>query len=365
MRTITWIYQSRINRLLFLHLSFYCLGMLSCSYPIKLDSKDGGDRLVVEGTITNLNEKYKIRLTKSAKYEDGVNGINSGVSGAVVSIIDDSNNEYFLTELFDGFNNKPNGYYTTQEGQVVGMPGKSYKLRIHYDNKTFESEMETMPSAIRIDSLYAEFQEATQFKEESHRIMVDVKDPAGKGNYYSWTWKRYDQIYVCGYTERKLERGCCGFRCFRITSCNNCSNIISDSYVDGNQISKKLITELPYDGRCKILVEVRQQIISKKQFDFLEAVNKQNQNSGGVFDTPPFPIEGNIHNVDDPSEIILGYFTAASEDVKYLKINRAIVDHSPAEDLCQTPPGVTPAPPCTECLEGATKTQTAPPGWDD
>jgi hypothetical protein len=339
--------------------------MISCSYPIKLDSKDGGDRLVVEGIITNLNEKYKIRLSKTARYEDGVNGINVGVSGAIVSILDDLSNEFFLTELFDGFDHKSNGYYTTQEGQIVGVPGRSYKLRIRLNNKTYESDIETMPPAIPIDSLYYEFQEATQFKEEGHKIMVNVKDPAGKGNYYSWTWKRYDQIYVCGYTQRKEEQTCCGYRCFRITSCNNCSNIISDAYVDGNEISKKLITELPYDGRCKILLEVRQKIITKRQYDLLDAVNKQNQNSGGVFDTPPFPIEGNVHNVDDPTEIVLGYFTAATEDVKYLKINRALIDHSPGEDLCESPPGIVPAPPCAECIEGATRTQTAPPGWDD
>jgi hypothetical protein len=365
MKIISFTSRSKTNGLILLLITFYFSGILGCSYPIKLDAKDGGAKLIVEGTITNQNEKYKIRLTKSAKYEDGINGINSAVSGAVVSILDDTNNEYFLTELFDGFEGSANGYYSTKDGQLVGVPGKSYKLKIRFDNQTYESDFERLTPAILMDSLYYEFQEATQFKEEAHRVLVNVKDPAGKGNYYSWSWKRYVQIYVCGFTERREERGCCSNRCFRIATCNNCNNIISDAYVDGNDITQKLITEIPYDGRCKIVIEVRQQIISKKVFDFLDAINKQNGNSGGIFDTPPFPIEGNIHNVDDPKEIVLGYFAASSEDVKYLKINRTTVDHSPGEDFCETPPGIVPAPPCAACEESASRTQTPPPGWDD
>ena len=53
--------------------------------------------------------------------------------------------------------------------------------------------------------------------------------------------------------------------------------------------------------------------MSLEAFAYWEQARVQLARGGGVFDPPFAPVVGNIRNVNDPSEVVLGYFHAYSQ----------------------------------------------------
>jgi hypothetical protein len=66
--------------------------------------------------------------------------------------------------------------------------------------------------------------------------------------------------------------------------------------------------------------------ISQEAYRFLRLVKQQTEISGSVFDPPPANIRGNIISLDNPEEVVLGYFIAAGESTKRIYIKGAEMD---------------------------------------
>lgn len=63
---------------------------------------------------------------------------------------------------------------------------------------------------------------------------------------------------------------------------------------------------------------VQQQSISVDACRFWRAVGNQIQNSGGVFDTLPATIQGNLANINDPKEQVWAFLELRSGGFKEL-----------------------------------------------
>jgi hypothetical protein len=57
---------------------------------------------------------------------------------------------------------------------------------------------------------------------------------------------------------------------------------------------------------------VKQYSISPQEYNFWENMRQVSESAGGIYDTQPYAVVNNIHNVDDPSERVLGYFTVSA-----------------------------------------------------
>jgi hypothetical protein len=57
---------------------------------------------------------------------------------------------------------------------------------------------------------------------------------------------------------------------------------------------------------------IRQYALSSNAFQYWNLLEKQNQESGGFYETQPARIQGNIHNIADPAERVLGFFNVSS-----------------------------------------------------
>lgn len=62
-------------------------------------------------------------------------------------------------------------------------------------------------------------------------------------------------------------------------------------------------------------VSVRQLSVSRETFEYWSRVKSVLNNQGSLFDIPPAPILGNIRNVEDPEERVLGYFEVAKVSI--------------------------------------------------
>ena len=117
----------------------------------------------------------------------------------------------------------------------------------------------------------------------------------------------------------------------------------------------------------KYYLRVEQRAIVPSVFAYFQSIETQTQQTGTLFDVPAqTKFSPNIHNVDDPSEQILGVFNVFSYryDIVFIdrkqKINgmeaRLVPDGTPfiSDPLAQAP-----------CTENAFRTQKRPERWED
>jgi hypothetical protein len=62
----------------------------------------------------------------------------------------------------------------------------------------------------------------------------------------------------------------------------------------------------------KYSILVNQYSLNEDEFSYWEKLQNISDNAGGLYDVTPMVIPSNIYNIDDPEEIILGYFSVSA-----------------------------------------------------
>jgi hypothetical protein len=71
---------------------------------------------------------------------------------------------------------------------------------------------------------------------------------------------------------------------------------------------------------------VKQYSISKKEYDFWSDLKKVNDSGGDIFASQPYTVKGNVHNVNDAAETVLGYFEVSAVSRKRIFITAHDLD---------------------------------------
>jgi hypothetical protein len=136
--------------------------------------------------------------------------------------------------------------------------------------------------------------------------------------------------------------------------------LFSDSYYNGKQITGLPVLKIPYDSREPYFVQVRLRSLTESAYQFWRTVSEQINNSGGIFDKPPITIKGNVFNVDNPDEQVLGFFGVSSIYETQMYISR---DHITELPFGVINPTYNEFPGCRECEVGPFRTDIKPEGW--
>ena len=295
----------------------------SCIDPYDTELNTGNNLLIVEGLITNLEGPYTIKLQRSAAFEPGVEGRLTPAVGANVRVIVDDGSEHVF------FESRGTGVYRNIDPDIfLGAIGRTYTLRIETsDGKVYMSDPVTMPDGPVIDSTYVEFIEQTRFNERGIEVpdhgfdvVVDVTDPGQTENYYRWKWRAWYQVVTS-------NAGDCCAVCYVRDDPNPTMVLRDDAFVNGNQIRRQEVAFIPFDARQfhDYLVQVEQIHMDEQAYRYFELIGQQQNNVGSIFDPAPAQIRGNISNIDDPGETVLGYFGAFS-----ISFGRVTFNHSNA-----------------------------------
>jgi hypothetical protein len=103
-------------------------------------------------------------------------------------------------------------------------------------------------------------------------------------------------------------------------------NIIigSSAQLQSDVISRLPTHQIPL-GSEKISVRysvlMKQAAISKSAYEYLALMKKNTESLGTIFDPQPSELRGNISNIADPSEIVIGYVMVSSLEEKRLFIS--------------------------------------------
>ncbi len=384
--------------------------------------------VVVDGTITNLAEPQIIRLNRSKA--DSLTGRFGSLplTKARVEVVGDSFLVIACHETLAGSYQLPSDF----KGQI----GHAYQLRFTLSDGTrYVSTKQIMPAVPPINRVTAQFN-PTSFPSQlytgtinqfrgAHELFVDTKDPLDTPNYYRWNWKLYEHqdwchscyqgIYVVNqlnpllpYTypyyysssEQPYE-DCfypplgtpayvglinhqydypCRTQCWEIINSDNI-NVFSDQYTNGGLITKKRVAQIPYYQANPCLVDIRQESLPEDAYRYYYQYQQQTENTGGIADTPPGALGGNVHNVTNQAEVIVGYFTASAvavvpyfldrkdtKDAKSIGLFYALTGRQSPNPEGRTDQNFivnSPRPPTAVCGPIDQRTPVKPEGWWD
>ena len=248
------------------------LSVYSCTEKIQLELDEGETHIVIEAAVSNSIRNQVVRITRSSPYYDSLPA--QPVSGAIVTI-SDSSNIYNLVEI-------QSGVYVTS---IIfgGIPGQQYELTVEIDGQYFEASS-VMPRVPTIDSIrfIADDEDSQLF----HIGLFAQENPL-PGDFYFWGVFK-DFIYQSN----------------NITMLNYASDeLINGSYFNGNSVQS-------VNSGLGNKITLQMASIPKDYFNYSVSVLKETVYNGGIFETAPANIQGNISNG------ALGFFFAYSETFK-------------------------------------------------
>lgn len=204
--------------------------------------------------------------------------------------------------------------------------------------RTYASAWESVQVSPPIDSLsYAINAEWTSM---DINVSTHSDGPAG---YYRWsaseTWEYHSTYYAAYffapagtvYRGRVIEQDSLveyeeGDNLYYCWNSAYRSDIMLGSTVELTEdrlVDHCLYTFANTDRKVSVVyfVELRQVRLTEEAYRFWETVRNNSTNVGGLFSPEPSELRGNIINVDDPDELVLGYVSASTCTRKKLFVN--------------------------------------------
>ncbi|MBC5994781.1 DUF4249 domain-containing protein [Pontibacter cellulosilyticus] len=306
--------------------------MIGCIDPINLKNDEQKSHLVVESTFTNDPEHNYVRLTYSLPYTEKYRKYEKE---AGVSVHSDKGEVYAFA-----YDAATNNYYPIAGAAAFGTPGHKYILRIQVGENVYQSGWITMKQPVPIDTVHFEIDEqlfafkGDRQKEQytGYRVLVDYQDPAEEQNFLRWSFFTEFEVATQPWDyvdERGVARpkNCCA-KCL-LTEKLDRFKVIDDRLTNGKYIINQEVLFMPFHRYLgvKNKLKVFQYSVTEEVYEFYRIMEQQKEATGTVFDPPPARVTGNVSNINNKDEQVIGFFDVASVVTKQVTILRNDIDH--------------------------------------
>lgn len=327
--------------------------LAACVDPFKVDIISNQSYLVVDGTLTNIPEAQIIRIYqtkdetryKSSEYSATISpGENSTIpfSQARVLVLENEATAYLFNEI------EPGTYQSSPD--FVPKVGSTYRLIFERGDLKYESNEEMMVSVAEIKRVYEVFNQegiknklVNNIQTSTNDFYVDFDDAVDEQNFYRWLWVDYELQSICetcqqgrlvregeGLGQCVEDKSLATFNFFDYECDAFCWDIIisdgidifSDQNANGQPQKGKLVAQIPVFQSNSTLVSIQQMSLTPNAYRYYNQAKEQALSSGSLADTPPSPNRSNVYNINDRSELVLGFFTVSDVDEARLMLQR-------------------------------------------
>jgi hypothetical protein len=236
----------------------------SCTKIIEVNLNNAEPKLVIEGVVTNT-DAAKVTISKSVQFNNS--NTFPSISGAVVTITDNSGGNFILTETSPG---------TYTNSSLIGMVGKTYNLSVNLNGTTYTAAS-TMPAQVNLDTLLLE--NIAFIPDNIWIVKPQYRDPDGFGNYYRFIQK--------------------------INNVTNPTIWVWDDKLSNNGVSTRPLIQADSTIEVNDTIEVEMQCLDRNIFRYFTALSSLQQ-SATTPANPDTNISGNV----------LGYFSAHTSQKK-------------------------------------------------
>ena len=315
---------------------YSCLVLLllccGCIKELNFELGKQEDVLVIYGVFSDQPGKRLFRVTRTNPFERQVD--SEPISGATLFVQDSRANQFPFVELAAGT-------YLFKDTLFRAVAGEQYQLDITLPGgEHYRSDVEVMPAPVKMDRVYPGLEVREKTFDQTFQLFVDTKIPADpNGIYLRWeasrVWRRtsidfgtlfmdyfrFPSFPICYMTEDPEPNGV---------------RLFGSKRRDAFNLQKQEIARIEADYKFyeRNAFEVIQYRISARAYDYWRNINLVGNPAGTIFDVPPATVRGNIYNVDNPAERILGYFEVAAVDTAYTYTERDIFRYS-INDPCR------------------------------
>ncbi len=338
----------------------------SCVDEITFDAQNVGRQLIVNGEITNGNRLHTVTISRTS--DKG--GIPIQVTGASVWIEDDIGNreqliENYIEDLGSIFSPNTISGYTLVGDIVQGTMGHSYVLEITLeDGTTYRSKPDTMPTVLANDTTH--FEIGTEQELSSGGIIQDItraqvfldSQLPSEPIYLKWD---FEHVFV-----RITPGGLRDIICFVSTAPNPQGFVLFDGSqgvalnLENQQVgSRKINNDFFYISSLNVV----QSSFSRVTFEYWERIKQVTANVGTIFDTPGATPIGNIFNVNNSQEHVLGHFSAVARDTSNIIVSRGDFPLDVVFNPCSFINFERNMESCANCLSIPNSTEKKPTYW--
>jgi Domain of unknown function (DUF4249) len=273
------------------------------------------------GLISGTDSPSVVMLSRTAMLSDTTTSI-SPVTGATITAESDAGDKIPFSET-------STGTYTAAP-QLLDY-NKKYSLTIVTSNgKTYRSDFVPARQTPPIDSL-------SWVQNGDVTVYAYTHDPANNTKYYRWDYVETYQYQAPLNAELSQDNG----RLFYVDSTDqtyncwrsvNSSNILvaTTEALGSDVINREPIATVQQNSQeitVRYSILVKQYAITGACFNYLSVLKTNTENLGSIFDAQPTQLSGNFHCKENPSETVIGYFTASSVQQKRLFITKYQVNN--------------------------------------
>jgi hypothetical protein len=278
--------------------------MAACVEPYNLPSQSERAKgfLVIDGFLDGTKKTGYVRLSRAtglAEYRG-----TSYEEKATVTVEVEDGGSFSLTE-------KMNGLYSADNLDLD--PLSNYRVRIKTEGGSeYSSDFIQLLQSPSFDSLYWLPQD------EGIQFYVNAHDDLEKTHYYHYlfteTW-----VYRVQFVSHYKRLGSLPVKRGKNELVDTCWQSATNTAIlieSTNTLKHDVVNQFPINFikkgsrnlaiRYSVIVE--QRAISESEFQYLTLLRKTNESLGGLFDPIPSAVLGNVHNDDNASEPVLGYF---------------------------------------------------------
>ncbi len=307
----------KIGRFQYLYILLCFAFLTSCieSYPPPIID-DEVNFLVIDGSVNSTDGSAHVMLSRAvalSSTESSPPELN-----AQISVEDSEGNTYPLIEI-------GNGVY--QQSNLTISLSKEYRLYVRTsDNSEYQSDFITIKQTPIIDSIHWEPSQ-TQVGID---ILINTHDGSKKTRYYQWSFEETFEYEAVYYSYLKYENEEIvsipleeqTYRCWETLPSQKIL-IGSSDKLNEDIICNFPLTFIPKNSQKTIIkysILVKQKALSREAYDYWLNLQKTTENLGSLFDPQPGQVTGNIHNINNPSDPVLGYFDVGSAQEKRIFI---------------------------------------------
>lgn len=265
--------------------------LASCEDVVDLDLPEGKPHLVVEGRVTDSAGAYVILSTTAAYFSQTE---TPRVTGAQIELVENG----LAVGTFLESDTAPGSYYL----DYTGVVNSTYHIEITvpegaptFGGTVWESEPEVLNRGVPFDSLYAKYLEEAPAQLAGYYVFIHLSDPAGAGDRYRLRVWRNDTLQdapgnITVFEDRFWDGESFG--------------------TDPGNLPPVQLDRRPYEVGTTFRMELGS--ITPDYMNYLQLLQEQTNNGGGLFSPPPAPLWGNLHRKGEPQSTALGFFHATS-----------------------------------------------------
>lgn len=275
------------------------------------------NKFVVSGQVNDNRENQQVSVSMASSINEPQ---YIPLQGCNIMIYDDKGNEFVMEE------NYPGTYECRIESNYL-TPGTSFKIEIFSPDGThLESDFDKMYQCPEIDTVYFVRKELQSLNPEQItrglQFYTDLDGRNTDSHFFRWeaieTWEYHvpyaKEWYYDGTVHHIYPPDSSRMVCWTTGLVKNIYTLSTEGLVENKYRMFPLNFVDNHTSRLRYCYSLllNQYSLSEGAYSYWDQLRINSSEQGGLYEKQPLSITGNLHNLSNPDQKVLGFFSASS-----------------------------------------------------